>query len=75
MKKDKKVTFLYNGDTMTFLCKNEENIFERFSKQKNKDRTNLCFLYNGNVINEDFDLGEIKYDEIKIYFYKVSKCS
>ena len=69
MKKEKKVTFLYNGNEMTFQCKIKENILERFSKEKNKVRAILCFLYNGNIIKEDFDLGEIKCDEIKIIIY------
>ena len=44
MNKDIKVSFLYNGKTMTFQCKINENIFERFSKEINKDITNMCFL-------------------------------
>ena len=66
---EKKITFLYNGETITIQCKVEENIFERFSKEINKDIENISFLYNGDVIKEDFDLGSIKYYEIKIIIF------
>ena len=66
MNKDIKVSFLYNGKTMTFQCKINENIFERFSKEINKDITNMCFLYNGGIIKEDFTLPSNTNNEIKI---------
>ncbi len=45
---------------------NDENIFERLSDEINKDTSNMSFLYNGDSINEDFDLQKIKENEIKI---------
>jgi len=66
MNEDRKtVTFLYHGEIMIFQFAIEENIFERFSKEINKDISNMCFLYNGNIIKEDFDISNIK-NEIKI---------
>jgi len=66
MNKEKKIIFFYNGETIYIQCKINENIFKRFSKETNKDINNICFLYNGDIIKEDFDLKIIKEDDIKI---------
>ena len=67
----KKISFLYNGDKIIIQCKHNENIFERFSKEINKDLENFSFLYNGDMMKEDFDLKEIKYNEIKIIIFDI----
>ena len=54
--KEKKITFLYNGEETTIQCKIDENLFEKFSNTINKDLENICLLYNRNVMKEDFDL-------------------
>jgi len=64
--KDKKITFIYNGEVITIQCKTDQNIFGEFSNIINKNLENMCFLYNGDVIKEDFDLEKIKDNEIKI---------
>ena len=64
--KEKRITFLYNGEAITTQCKIDENIFKIFANKINKDLENMAFLYNGNIIKEDFDLENIKDYEIKI---------
>ena len=64
--KEKRITFFHNGETITIQCKIEENLFERFSNKINKDLENMVFLYNGNIMKEDFDLKKIKENQIKI---------
>ena len=64
--KEKTINFLFNGREITFQCKNNENIFERISNKINKDLENISFLYNGDIMKEDFDLTKIKENEIKI---------
>ena len=64
--KEKRISFLYNGEAITTQCKIDENIFKIFSNIINKDLENMAFLYNGNIIKEDFDLENIKDYEIKI---------
>ena len=66
MNKEKKIIFFYNGETIYIQCKIDENIFKRFSKETNKGINNICFLYNGDIIKEDFDLKIVKEDDIKI---------
>jgi len=64
--KEKKINFLYNGQEITIQCKIGPNIFKEFSNKINKDLENMCFLYNGATMEEDFNFGKIKENEIKI---------
>ena len=66
MLKEKKITLLYNGEEITFQCKSDQNIFKEISNKINKDLENMSFLYNGGIMEEDFNLEEIKKNEIKI---------
>ena len=67
--KEKTISFLYNGETITIQCKSDENIFKRFSNEINKDLEYMSFLYNGDVMKEDFNLNTIKDNEIKILIF------
>ena len=64
--KEKKITFDYNGQEITIQCKIDENLFEKLSNTINKDLENMCFLYNGAAMKKDFDLEEIKDNQITI---------
>ena len=66
MLKEKKITLLYNGEEITFQCKSDQNIFKEISNKINKDLENMSFIYNGGIMEEDFNLEEIKKNEIKI---------
>ena len=60
MLKEKKITLLYNGEEITFQCKSDQNIFKEILNKINKDLENMSFLYNGGIMEEDFNLEEIK---------------
>ncbi len=64
--KEKKINFLYNGQEITIQCKIGPNIFKEFLYKINKDLENICFLYNGATMEEDFNFEKIKENEIKI---------
>ena len=51
-----KVEFTYNDDKYFVQCKSEEkmkDIISKFMNKINKDRNNIVFLYNGQMINEE----------------------
>ena len=64
--KEKKITLLYQGEEITIHCKIDENLFEKLSITINKDLENMCLLYNGDVIKEDFDLKDINDNKLSI---------
>ena len=67
------LNFLYNGTITKVQCKANEymkDIFKRYLIKINKDKNDVYFIYNGNKINDELKLEEIKNkdkdNEIKI---------
>ena len=53
---DVKIIFLFNGEQIIMECNRNENvlnIFKQISAKINKEISNIYFLYNGDIINED----------------------
>ena len=68
------LNFNYKGQEIKMQCKRNEDmneIFKRYTNKINEDINNLCFIYNGNKLNNNSKLEEInnKDNEIKILVY------
>ena len=56
------ISFIYNGNQIRIQCNTEDkmkDIFNRFKIKSNEEDDNLCYIYNGNIINEELKLNQI----------------
>ena len=60
------VIFVYNDNTISIQAQSNEIlslIIDRFCIKANVNRNNICFLYNGGILNENKTVDEIKINE------------
>ena len=62
------VLFIYEGEKIIIQCNNLEDkmkdIINKFkNKVKKEESNNLCYIYNGDIINENLKLNQIIKDK------------
>ena len=74
----KNINFLYNGQNFCLECHEEktmELIFKRYISEIGKDIKNLFFLYNGDLVNPEKPISELKEEKgiIQILVFDLEK--
>ena len=72
-KEKKNVRVKYDGKTSNLVCDIDETlstVFEKFKKKSRVEEQNLYFMLDGNKLNPEMKLNQMKFTSIDIYAYE-----